>query len=490
MSSHAPGDIASQTTRGSLYSLAGSGVTITLGFLRAVVLARLLAPEDFGVVTLGLFFVALVAQIRTLGLDQAYIAHQNADQGTRRTYVTLRIGLTGLSSLILILITPLIGQFYPTMPLLSGVLIGLAILEIIKSVSTIQETELSKTLKFRQLALTNSAASIMMTLVAPTLAWLGWGAWALIAEQASGLITRAIMTGLIFRSWPARPGWTDTAARHFWQYGQAAWGASAFQFLLDRFDDFWIGTTLGQTALGYYSRAYDFAHYPRRMVAIPLISVFQPVFARLQNDHHRLSQAFYRAAYVILRSGFLTSGAFALVMPEFIHLVIGDQWQPMLFTFRLMLIYTMLDALIVLCATFLFAIGKPQQYQRTTLIQFVFFIPTVILGAYAGGINGVALAANGMLIVGCIVLYQAIRQTINFSLVQLTAWPTLALLLAWGSGLVLEIAWLTTPTWGTALIKLLLFTILYALVLLIFEWHETRRGIGWIWNMIYLPARK
>lgn len=482
--------IAVQAIRGSFFSVGASAVTLTLGFLRSVLLARLLIPQHFGVVALALFFVSLAAQMRALGLDRALIHRQEADEATLGTYFTLRMGTLLASSLLAAVAAPALARFYPGMPLLAWVLVALAGVEVIKGLSTIQETLLSKELAFRQLALTDVVASVTMTVVAPLLAWRGWGAWALVAEQASGILARFGMTWLVFRRWWPRPGWDAGTARWFWRYGRPAWSATNLGFLLDRFDDFWIGTALGKTPLGYYSRAYEFARYPRRVVANPLVSVFGPVFARLQGDRLHLSQAFYRAAHVILRTGFLISGAFALVMPEFIHLVIGDKWLPMLLTFRLMLVYTLLDALLMLCGNLLLAVGRPKGLQRARLIQTLFFIPAVIGGARLWGINGVALAADGMLAMGSWVLYRQIRNVADFSLFRLGFWPLVALAVAWGAGLWVEGMWHPINLWLLAVGKLVLFTGLYLVLLTATEGSDYLRGLRWVWASVRLGGQE
>jgi O-antigen/teichoic acid export membrane protein len=236
-------------------------------------------------------------------LDRALIHRQDADDTILGTYFTLRVGTLFVSLALLVAVAPVLRHFYPAMPLLGWVLLALAGVEVVKGFSNVQETLLSKDMAFRSLALTDVVASVTMTIVAPLLAWQGWGVWALVAEQASGLLARFAMTWLVFSRWRPRLGWDAGTARWFWDYGRPAWSATNLAFLLDRFDDFWIGTALGKMPLGYYSRAFEFARYPRRVVANPLVSVFGPVFARLQGDRLRLSQAFYRAAHVILRSG-------------------------------------------------------------------------------------------------------------------------------------------------------------------------------------------
>ena len=472
--------IATDALKGSAYSVAASLITLVAGFTRSILLARWVAPEHFGVVALGLFYVNLAARLRGFDFGRALIHRQDNSEQVLRTYFTLSVGTLLLSLVLLIGAIPLLSVAYPAIPVLTGVVAALAGVDLVKGLSYIQETLLSKNLAFRALATIDVAASIVMTVVAPWLAWQGWGAWALVAEQASGILVRFTMAWLVFRPWRPHIAWHRETARWFWGYGKPVWGAANLGYLLDRFDDFWIGTALGRIPLGYYSRAYEFARYPRRVVANPLVSVFAPVFAQLQADRKRLSQAFYRAAHVILRSGLLISGAFALIMPEFIGLVIGVQWRPMLSTFRLMLLYTLLDALLLLGETFLVAVGDPQRLSYTRVRQVLFFIPAVIGGAYLWGIDGVALAANAMLIVGTCVLYPGLRKIIDFSLFRLGFWPVIALSLSYGAGLLLESLWAETSMWVSAVVKLILFTGLFVGTLLLTERSDYLRAFRWV----------
>ncbi|MGQ9493409.1 MAG: oligosaccharide flippase family protein [Anaerolineae bacterium] len=474
-----PSSLMTQALWGSVYTIGASVVTLTLGFLRSILLARLLLPEHFGVMTLALFYIGLAAQLRGLGLDMAVIHHQEADESFLRTYFSLRLGLDVLAFGFLLVLTPLLQRSYPHMPGLGIILAMLIFVYFLSNLSQVQETLIRRNLAFQQLAATDVAASVTMTIVAPLLAAMGWGMWALVAEQLSGIGVRFILTWGPFRQWRPGLGWEKQTIRWLWEFGKPSWVASNLSYLLDRFDDFWIGTALGKIPLGLYSKAYEFAHYPRRVLANPLVTVFTPIFARLQNDRLRLSQAFFRSAYVILRSSFLVAGAFGLVMPEFIHYIIGDKWLPMLGTFRLMLIYTALDPILLLVSGMMLAVGRPEELRQSTVVQTLFFVPAVILGAWLGGINGVALAADGMLLIGAFWLYRPLRQVVDFCFTRLVVWPTLALILAWSSGFLVE-----TIAGGMLLaglvIKLGGFLLLFGAFLLALERNDLVVGIRWL----------
>jgi len=476
--------IAAETVRGSLYSVSASVVTLALGFIRSVLLARLLLPQHFGLLALALFFIGLAAQLRALGLDRALIHQRKMNDCTLGTYFTLRFGALLASLLLLFALSPILAYLYPTMPLLKPVLVALIGVEFLRGITIIQETLLRRRMAFRQLSMADVIGSVTMTIVAPFLAWRGWGIWALVAEQFSGVLARVISLWWMFPSWRPRLGWDKTIARWFWNYGRPTWVATNLAFLLDRFDDFWVGTALGKAALGYYSRSYEFARYPRRVISNPLVGVFLPTFAKVQENRLALSRAYFRAASVILRAGFLISGAFALIMPEFIHLIIGDKWMPMLFTFRLMLIYTLLDSLLLLSQNLLLAVGRPGPLARVRLFQVAFFIPAVIVGAYGWNINGVALAADGMLIVGAVCLCRYLREVVDFSLYRLGFWPLVALATAWITGWMVEQYRVTANIWLMAGLKLAVYTAIYILVLWLTERREYIRGVRLLWRLL------
>ena len=476
--------VATQAVRGSLYSVGASMVTLALGVVRSILLARLLLPEHFGVVALALFYLGLVARLRGFGLNMALIHRRDVNEPFLRTLFTLRLGLDLVAFGLLLSATPLLQMAYPQMPDLGNVMVVLVVAYILSDLSGVQETLLRKRLAFSPLAWIDILASVVMTLVAPYLAWRGWGIWALVAERLSGLGTRFLLSWGPFRLWRPRLGWDRNVARWLWRYGKPSWAAANLTYLLDTFDDFWVGTTLGKVPLGYYAKAYEFARYPRRVFANPLVTVFAPVFARVQDERAELSRAFYRSALVILRTGFLIAGVFGLAMPEFIHYVIGEKWWPMLWTFRLMLIYVVLDPMLMLIGNLLFATGRPDALRDARAVQTLFFIPAVIVGASLAGINGVAGAADAMLLIGGWLLYRSLREQVDFSLRHLVVYPSLALILAWAAGFGVERSF-PGLSWRVLFLKVGVFLAIFGGFLLIFERGDYVRGLRLLWRAVW-----
>lgn len=483
MASENEQNIASRVVQGSLISGMSSAVTIVLGFIRTILLTAFLLPDDVGVVAQALIFVGLSAQIRMPGIHRAFIQRQDSSQNLFKTYFTLHMSFTLLSIAIMIAFTPVIAQFYPAMPLLSLILVALLPIEIIKGFNESQITILKRNLSFDTVGKANVASSISATIVAPLMAWYGFGPWSLVGEMVAAHLARTAV--LLFSSTSLRIqlGIDRQIARSFWQFGVKVWTAQTFSFATDRFDDFWVGLSLGQASLGLYSRAYEFARYSRNVVGIPIVSVFYSTFARLQSDRLTLSKAFFRAMSLLVRVGFLFSLLFILPAPEFIQLI-GKQWLPMLPAFQLMVVYVMVEPLWMLVERLLTAVGHPELNARTKGIQLVVFIPSVIFFSWWLGIVGAALATDIMTLIGFVILFSYTGRFVDYSLRALFLWPGVALVVTAVITLLLTPTWQQMNPWLALPAKLLLITSIYGTIIWLTEREQLKTAWQIVWKLI------
>lgn len=469
-------DIARRTAGGSIYSISASTVTILLGFIRSTLLLRLLLPEHFGVTTLALFYLGLVSQIFGFGYDGAFIHRKEAGEDVHVTYYTLRLGATFLTVLVTGLTIPFLIYFYPDEKELAPVLLAFMGLAIFKGLNITQGTILTKNLAFRELSITDVASSIVMTIVAPTMAWLGFGVWAIVGEQAAGVLTRFVYMNIIYRPWRPRLGWHRELVRWFFHYGNRVWMSSNLTFLTDNFDDWFVGTFLGSGPLGFYSRAYQYARYPRRVIANPILLVFFPTFSRLQDDRQRLSRAFFRATSLMLRLGGLFSLLLIFTAPQFIPLLFGEKWLPMLTAFQLMIIYTLLDPLALGARNLLMATGLPGIVMRISFGQLLLFIPAVVgLGLWLD-IEGVAMAADLMVLLGTVLLFHQTRRVTDYSQRALWLWPIVAMLFIGGLMVAINPLWAGLSPWLVMGLKAALIVPLYGGILWLLERKQILTG--------------
>ncbi len=478
-------EIASKAVRGSVWSIGASAITIASGFLRSVLLARLLAPEDFGVVALALVLANAGNVMTSFGFNAALVQYKGNVAEAASTHFVIKMAMATGMALLALLSAPVLRGFYPDQPQLVPILLVIMTLRIIGAANSTPQTLLQRRLEFRRLMAVNVASSLAMTVVAPLLAWARWGLWSLvIGEQGVGIVVSALGLWTARRVWKARLEFDRGIARHYFRFGLFMMLNSQLSYWLDKFDDFWTGTSLGDTALGFYSKAYEFAGYPRRVVAKPLQDVFFSTYARLQDDRLRLSKAYYRVNSLVVRVGFLFSLGLVLVAHEFVILFLGDKWLPMVFTFQLMIIYTLFDPLVVTAGRLATAVGHPEILTKINVAQLVIFVPLVVGLARYIGIEGVAIAADIMLFVGVALIMHKMKRFVDFSLRRMFGVPLLALILAVAAALGATRLLGPQNDWLRLLLKGGAATVVYSAVLLGLERRQYERAVTLIRDLI------
>ncbi len=338
---------------------------------------------------------------------------------------------------------------------------------------------LTRRVVHRRLALTRLADAILSTTLALALAWRGATLWALLISDLATLAVTVFALYIWRPVWKPRLAWSAEVVRYLLHFGIRSFLADALLKALDRLDDLWTGLFLGDSALGFYSRAYRFATYPRVFLALPINLVAGGTYAELKGDRLRLSKAFFRTNAFLVRTGFFVGGLLALVAPEFIRLALGEKWLPMLDAFRLMLVYTLLDPIKITVANVLSTSGAPQKVVGARAVQVAVLVAGLVVLGSQLGISGVALAVDAMLVVGMAVLFWQARVYVDYSLRRLFLVPGLAM----ASGIGLALAAVSTPSlqvsdWFTGTVKAAVFSLIYLGIVLLMERREIPRYLS------------
>jgi O-antigen/teichoic acid export membrane protein len=459
--------LAQRSVRSSTYTLFGSGITTVIQFLRSIILARLIAPEIFGIYSFAASFVLITSSLPSFGMSSALLHRAPESEGEEalRVHFTISLILNILWAFVIMLIGFLV---FPSNN--RWVLWIILATQFTDNLVETSRTSLIRRVIFRRIAVVDTLSTVLSTVSAILLAWKGFGTLGLVSTDVMAAIV-AVLGYLVIRPpWKLHLGWSSDIARYLLGFGKRAFLANLVGQALNYIDNIWTGRFLGATALGYYSRAYTFSSYPRKILANPLNSVASGTYAELKGDLKNLSKAFFRVNALLVRTGFLMAGILALIAPEFIYLVIGKQWLPMLDAFRLMLLYTMLDPIQMTIASLFYAVGKPEKLLWSRLAQLVVLIGSMFIFGNLWGISGVAIAVNLMVLSGIIIMLWQAKMYVRFSLLRLFFVPTLALIVGLGlAHLGIEIPGILRSPWLTAFIKTIIFTIVYILIVLILE---------------------
>ncbi len=465
-------DLTKRSITSVWWNVLANSLSVVVLLVRSVLLARLLPIAVFGVYAGAHAVIGLTAVAATFGMGGAFLhrAPETEDEGrAAAVHFTLKTIFTLTWCLLLTggTLAFASGDTRTALLLLIATTGGVSLAQTPRLI-------LTRRVVHRRLALLQVLTVLLTTLVGISLAWQGVTLWALLAMDVVTLVVTIAVLYLWKPVWRPRLAWSPQVVRYYLRFGSRNFVAVVLRVALGRLDDLWTRFYLGVTPMGFYSRAFAFATYPRQILAAPIDAVIGGTFAELKGNRRRLSQAFFRTSALLVRAGFFLAGLLALVAPEMIRLLIGRKWLPMLDAFRFMLAFTMLDPLRTTVAGVFIAVGKPERIVRARVAQLVVLLVGVFSLGPALGITGVAVAVNAMLLVGLAMLLLDVRTHVDTSLVRLFLVPTLALML----GVVLARLAITYPgvlgsDWRTASVKIGV----YALVYLSLHWLFERREI-------------
>jgi len=463
--------IAQRAVRASAFNVTANLIQAAIEFGRSIALARLLDPEAFGVYGYAGSWIAATATIASFGLGSGLLHRAPESEGELALRVHFTLSQTFSLVWAVALAAAALFLIPDTMPAhtvwVLWIMIGSS---LVSGLSETARILLVRRVVFRRIALMNTLYAVLSTAVAVTMAWQGFGVWSLVATN----VVRAVLNTvgyLIYRpAWRPRVGWSGDVARYLLDFGRKSFLASILSRALDQVDDLWTGTVLGDASLGLYGRAYRFATYPRSVLAAPLNAVASGTYAELKGQRKRLSQAFFRVNAFLVRTGFLAAGLLALTAPELIRILLGAKWAGMILTFRLMLLFTLLDPIKGTIASLFVAEGCPEKTVRARAVQLAVLVAGLLLLGPRYGIEGVAVAVDVMLAVGIVLLLWQARAHVDVSIPRLFAAPTVALIIAMAAGrATIELPGVMGADWRTGAVKAGLFLPLYAGILFILE---------------------
>jgi lipopolysaccharide exporter len=462
--------LAKRSVTAVAWNVPASLITIPILLLRGIILSRLLPVPTFGIYAFASSIVVLSSLLADFGTGSALLhrAPETEDEGrAAAVHFTLRLLLT-VAWLLLLVPAALVFASGELRLALLVLTVGTAVGQLASTPSVL----LVRRVVHRRLALMHLAEGILTTAVALFLAYRGVALWALLAIDLVAVGVRLVFFYLWRPVWRPRLLWAPEVVRYMLRFGSRSMVANFLVRAIDRTDNLWVGNFLGDAALGIYSRAFVFAAYPRRLLAASVDAVAGGTFAELKGQRRALSQAFFRSNAFLVRSGFYLAGALNLIAPELIVALLTDKWLPMVTPFRLMLIFALIDPIRNATANLFTAVGEPERVVWTRAVQLAVLVGGLFAFGLPWGVNGAALAINVMLLVGTALFLWQARRFVDFSLWRLFAAPVTAVVLGFAGAEIGAALTGESPSWLPALVRLVVFSLVYALVLLALERAE------------------
>ncbi len=378
--------------RGAAVTVFGQGMALAVQIIATVVLARLLTPGDFGVVTMVTTFGLLLVNFGLNGFTEAVIQLEKIDDAMASNLfwislaagVILTIGFTAAGSLL--------ARIYSDARVAS-VTLGISPTIFITSTSVLHLALLKRAMRFSVVSANDILARTISVAVSIFLAWAGWRYWALVAGVLALPLSTSIGAWVLCR-WvprlPRRVAGTASVVR----FAMHVYGQFSVNYFARNTDNLLVGWRFNAQALGFYKKAYDLFALSTSQLVSPLTAVAVSALNQFRRDSIQYRRYLLSTLGVMAFVGMGVGADLTLVGRDVIRLLLGPRWEESgrIFSFfgpgiGIMLLYTTHGWIHL-------SIGRADRWFRWSVLEFVFTGLLFVLGLHWGPV-GVALAWTG-----------------------------------------------------------------------------------------------
>ena len=384
---------------GLIWSFIDNIASLGISFIIGVILARLLSPNDFGLIGMLSVFIAISQSFIDSGFKQSLIRKQNCSQVDYSTIFFFNIATGLLFYLILFISAKSISVFFHE-PILKGLIRVLGLSLIINSLSIIQSTILTKRIDFKLQAKISVIASIISGTISIYLAYTGWGVWSL----AVLMLAKYTMNLLLLWFWAKwTPVWLFSlkSLKELFSFGSKLLVSGLIDTIYKNLYYIIIGKYFSALELGYYARADQFQALPSSNIQNIIGRVSYPVLLTIQDDIPRMREAYKKIIKSTMLITFVLMLGMVAVAKPMIYSLIGEKWDSSIIYLQMLCFVGMFYPLHALNLNMLEVQGRSDLFLRLEIIKKILALPIIIIGV----IWGIKTMILGMMINTMIAYY-------------------------------------------------------------------------------------
>ena len=379
-----------KTVKGVAWTSLNQVLSMGLGFVIGVILARLLSPDDYGLLAMIGVFNAIAFAFLDSGFGNALIRKPNLTEDDNTTAFCFNVVVSLLMFGILWIIAPWVSAFYGK-PILTPLLRVEGSLLIVAAFKIVQNTQLSRALNFKAKMIIRVAASVFGGVAGIVAAYCGLGVWALVTMHIADALLSLILLWII-SPWRPRGKWNKNSFRYLWGYGSKLLASGLLDTIYGNIYPIVIGKFYSAGDLGQYTRATHYAYMPSKSLMGVLQQVTFPVLSQIQEDDERLANSYRRmlrfTAFVVFP---IMLGMLALASPLVIALV-TDKWAQCIPYLQVICCSAMWYPIHVINLNLLQVKGRSDLFLRLEIIKKA-IITVVIFVSVPFGVMGICYGA-------------------------------------------------------------------------------------------------
>jgi len=335
--------------------------------IRLIILARILAPHDFGLMGIALLTMATLETFSQTGFQAALIQKKEDSEGYLNSAWTVMIIRGLILFMILYFVAPSVATFFmePQAKMIIQI-IGFSIL--IQAFTNVGIIYFQKDLEFNKQFVYQFTGTFTDFVVAVSAALILRNVWAIVFGLLAGNTARLIMSYLIH---PYRPhlSFDFSKVKELFGFGKWVLGSSILVFLVTQGDSALVGKLLGAAVLGFYQLAYKISNTPTSEITNVISQVTFPAYSKLQDNLPKLSEAYLKVLQLISYLSFLIAGLIFALAPDFTRVFLGEKWMPMVPAMQVLALAGLSRSIAATSGFIFYGVGKPNVDTRLQVIR-------------------------------------------------------------------------------------------------------------------------
>ena len=388
-----------KTINGLFWSFTDNLVNLGGQFLVGIILARILSPQEFGLIGMLTIFIAISQSLIDSGFSNALIRKKECTQRDYSTVFFFNLAVSLFCYFLLFIFSGLISTFFhePQLKFLIQVL-GLGL--ILNSFGIIQLTILTKNINFKLQTKVSLVATLGSGIVAITMALKGFGVWSLVAQTLS----RFALTSLFYWIWTKwKPLWifSRKSFKELFSFGSKLLVSGLIDTTYRNIYYLLIGKYFSALELGYYTRADQFQSLPSSNLQTIIGRVSFPILSGIQDDKIQLKSNYKKLIRMTMLITFMLMFGLAVIAKPLVLTLIGEKWSPCVVYLQMLCFVGMLYPLHALNLNMLKVEGRSDLFLRLEIIKKIIAIPAIIIGI----LFGIKIMILGMIVNSLIAYY-------------------------------------------------------------------------------------
>lgn len=405
-----PTGVSSRAMRGVAWNGVSRLTTRGIQFGVTLLLARLLAPADFGIAAMAGIVTMFGAMISDMGFGVAVVQKKELTRADESTAFWTSAVLGILVTAGCVAVAPLAAAAFRN-DLVRPVVAWSSLSLLAGGFAVTPQALLLRALRFKDLAFADILSSVTYAVVAIVAALRGLGVWSIVI---AGIALAVVRTTALFWSCRLRPRLivNRQSLRDILPFGIRMFGTNIVTYARSNLDYFIVGATLGPASLGFYTLAFKLADFPRQKLASTITEVALPALSAVQDEEDKVISTYLKSLTGVCLITFPLLIGLAALTPQFITVAYGAKWQASIAPLQILLIMGLLLGITEAATTVIVARGHVGTHLRLSL----WYLAGVAIFALAGvrwGIVGVALGVSAATALYSVLVHRALRRVVG-----------------------------------------------------------------------------